>query len=380
MFQIAVGQSDDVDSDTAIEEVLAQCRARLPRGCSPQVGLLYAAIDLDHRVLLDAIQAAFPGLPLVGCTTDGELSTASFQEDSVVLTLFCSDSVRFEVGSAKVVGEDVAGQVKQAVQAHGCEEVPALCLLFPPGFVCNGAEVVRSFDDAFAGQVPLAGGMAGDQWRFAKTLQFLNGDILTDEAPFLLMYGVACGMGVASGWNPLGRLGVVTRSEGNLLYDIDERPANAFFQHYIGQRNTPVPDNPLAVQESEKEAFYLRAPLGVDDAHHCVVFAGDVPEGAKVQLTQSTRDGIVAACSTALQAAIEHYSGHEPTGVLCVSCACRKQVLGTRTEDELAAVRKCFPGIPVSGFYSYGEIGPAWNGGGSFFHNETFVVILLGDA
>jgi hypothetical protein len=88
MFTAVVGHSEDLDTLAAANEILAQCRSKL-KGTVPRAGLLFAAIDFDHQVLLDEINRHYPGIQLIGCSTDGEISSdLGFREDSVTLILF----------------------------------------------------------------------------------------------------------------------------------------------------------------------------------------------------------------------------------------------------------------------------------------------------
>ncbi|PMB27488.1 hypothetical protein CEN47_14995, partial [Fischerella thermalis CCMEE 5319] len=87
MLKSVVGHSDDPESQIAIAEVIEQCLNQLA-GAIPQAGMLFAAIDFDHALILKHINQVFPGIDLIGCTTDGEISsTLGFQQDSLTLIL-----------------------------------------------------------------------------------------------------------------------------------------------------------------------------------------------------------------------------------------------------------------------------------------------------
>jgi sigma-B regulation protein RsbU (phosphoserine phosphatase) len=61
------------------------------------------------------------------------------------------------------------------------------------------------------------------------------------------------------------------------------------------------------------------------------------------------------------------------------SCAFRKDILGTRTPEELAILRKVLPpGLPMSGFYSFGEIAPLERRQPTRLHGATLVTLLVG--
>ena len=98
MFKVIVGHSNNADSEDGIAEVLTQCTDQL-EGNQPQASILLAAIDFDHTLILSRIQDAFPGMALIGGTTDGEVSSVmGFQEDSLTLMMFCSDTVEIRAG------------------------------------------------------------------------------------------------------------------------------------------------------------------------------------------------------------------------------------------------------------------------------------------
>src|SRR6187549_2180885 len=107
MFTAVVGHSEDMDGAAAAAEVLTQCRQRL-NGTIPTAGLLFAAIDYYHHLLLDEINRQLPDLELIGCTTDGEISSdLGFREDSVTLILFASDTVDITAGIGRGLSTDV---------------------------------------------------------------------------------------------------------------------------------------------------------------------------------------------------------------------------------------------------------------------------------
>src|SRR5688572_16402121 len=115
MFAAAVGHSEELEAARAAEEVLALCKTGLG-GAAPTAGLLFAAIDFDHQVLVDEINRQHPGIELIGCTTDGEISSElGFREDSVTLILFASDTVDITAGLGRGLSTDVAAACRAAI-------------------------------------------------------------------------------------------------------------------------------------------------------------------------------------------------------------------------------------------------------------------------
>ena len=100
MFKMAVGQSDDVDPATAVDEAIAQCRAELA-GQAPQAAILFSALDSFDPHLPIAVRDAFPDIEVIGATSAAEMSSAGgYREDSIALAVFASDDVEMAVGFA----------------------------------------------------------------------------------------------------------------------------------------------------------------------------------------------------------------------------------------------------------------------------------------
>ena len=108
-----------------------------------------------------------------------------------------------------------------------------------------------------------------------------------------------------------------------------------------------------------------------------------MPDAARVHITVTNRDQILAATRTSFQHALDDYprdsgAAGKPALALCISCAGRKQILGSRTQEEATIVKELLAGVPAAGFYGYGEIARLKTDGISHYHNETFTTLLLG--
>ncbi|MEM1427366.1 MAG: FIST N-terminal domain-containing protein, partial [Cyanobacteria bacterium P01_H01_bin.130] len=263
MFKVVVGHSNDPETPEAIAEVLQQCQQQLDPDAKPQAGVLLAAIDFEFEQLLAPIAEAFPDLELIGGTTDGEISSVlGFEQDSVSLMLFCSDRITIRTGIGERLSESVEGAVQRAVAmaSQGHQGDPVLGIALYESFTDNVARVLGEIKDNLRGDIPILGGLTADQWRFKQTYQFYKGKVYSDAVVLLFFSGpLAFSFGVKSGWCPIGEPGVVTKQDSNVLYEIDHRPALAYFQHYIGD-SMPSSESPLAVFQDGATDFYLRAP------------------------------------------------------------------------------------------------------------------------
>ncbi len=233
MFVAVSGHSEDIDTLSAFAEVREQCDAAL-KGTPPQAGLLFAGIDFEHQELLDAINDAWPGIELIGCTTDGELSSClGFREDSISLLLLASDTIDFASGLGRGLSEDAEAACTQAAeQARAKTELePRLCILLPESLTISGQvsgqKTVEALRKALGEDVDLFGGRAADHRKYEITRQFFGREVVSDSVPILVLSGpLFYSFGVASGWKPIGDPGMITRSQGNIVYEIDGAPAN----------------------------------------------------------------------------------------------------------------------------------------------------------
>jgi hypothetical protein len=386
MFKVVVTHSDDPDSQFAVDEILEQCLVDLA-GIVPQAGILFAAIDFDHALILDRIHQVFPDLELIGCTTDGEISSKlGFQQDSLTLMLFCADTVKISAGLGQGAQHDPFVAAQQAVQQATATMTtpPQLCIALPASYTAdgtttNGGDLLTGLELALGKQVPIVGGTAGDQYRFKTTYQFFQNQVLTDALPILIFSGeIQFSYGIACGWTPIGRKSIVTKSQGTALYEIDGKPALEFYQRYLGNR-PPTAENPLAVYEEGSDRYYMRVPNIYDQKSGTINFLGNVPEQATVQITDINRDKVIQAAETSFINALTNYPGGQPQAVLLFSCCCRRWLLGTRVKEEYQLVRDAFStALPICGFYTYGEFAPLEPQGSTYYHQETFVTLLLG--
>ena len=386
MFFVAVAHSEEFDIPAVLADIGRQCAAQLA-GRRPQAAMLFAAIDIEHEALLAGLAGLWPGLELIGCTTDGEISSIhGFREDSVSLILFGSDTVTIKAGLGRNAAADIDAACRQAVVAGVASDIgrPArFCIALPDSMTTSNQRIVTLLKRELGEEVPIFGGGAADQWRMKSTHQFFGTEVLSDAVPILVFSGpMRWSFAVASGWKPVGETGLVTRSNGPVVEEIDGKPSIEFFRRRLGAAASPTPEWPLAVLGKTGEVQYLRAAHGfADEQAGSTAHAGDVPQGALVQIAIANRDAILEGCRSAVQGAFAAYPhGKAPEAALVFSCAARKLLLGTRTSEEVSIVREILgEDLPVCGFYGYGEIGPPTASTSAQYHNETFVCLLIGN-
>jgi hypothetical protein len=379
MLKVVVGHSDEADADYAIADALAQCQTALA-GQQPQAGIFLSAVDFDYEVMLSQIYKTYPKLQLIGGTTDGEVSSQlGFQQDSVVLMLFVSDTVTIQAGLGQSASQSPREAAEQAVaQARqGQAEMPALGLTVAESLHLNSVSILESLQLVLGEQFPLFGGLAGDQARFQQTYQFFNQQVITDSIPILLFFGpLQFSYGMAHGWTPISQRGTINAVGKNSVDTINDKPALDLYDYYLSGL-TPSPEYPLAIFEEDSDSFYLRAPVGCDRATGQIQFLVDIPNQVEAQIAHASQADILTACETATRQALDRYPGDQPAAALMFTCCTRRYLLGTRTEEETQIAQRLLPpDLPLAGLYSYGEIAPLQDKGR--LNHEAFVLLLLG--
>lgn len=384
---MAVGQTEELDGTFAAEDVMNQCADALG-GTDPDAALLLAAHDLDVEDFLAVVLTAYPDIELIGCTTLAPLSSASdYSEGSTTLTLFASDVLDFTVGLGTQVTASTRSAARSAVEqaTHKTDKPPAMMIVTPTVENLDPAAFTNEMGRVLGPTVPVLGGGALPDLPVASPwvggLQFYGNQVVTDSLPALLISGpLNVSVGVAHGWNPVGKSAIVTRADQETVYEIDGEPVLDFYRHYLGINGEPAIANPLAILDEDTERYYLRAPMAYDREQGTVTFLGSIPQGATVQLTMATTDEILDGTNSSLGEALAGFpEGAIPEGALVVSCAVRNLLLGSRARGEIERIRMGIGAdVPVTGFYSFGEIAPLGLNSSPRFHNETCVTALLG--
>jgi len=380
MLKIGTGWSEESNTEDATRDALELAQSQLD-GHPAKAAMVFAAIDMDLGVLTKTLADALPGIPIAGCTTDGEVAgPEGFLEDSLVITLFASDSVDFTVGmghgAIATPAKATADAVLMARQSN--ERDPALCIALPEGLGTNIHHLLDGLRAQLGDEFPIVGGAAGDQLRFQGTKQFIGEEIVSDAMVVMLMHGpVIYSCGVATGYAPLGNRHMITKVDGATVYEIDDRPAADLYADYLQQ---PSIFYPLAAYEESRQSFVLSSPLNFDEESGAIQLVNPVEHAAQVQIATATRDEIVDAARTAVQDAYAGFpSNRTPDAALFFSCAGRRATLGTRTAEEYESFKDIIgQDIPTSGFYTYGEIGPDQPQGRSVTHTNAFLAVLLG--
>jgi len=381
-MKIGLGQAEGSDTSLVTDTIITACRKQVgPR--QSKAGLVFAGPHFDHRLMLGKICDAFPGMVLVGCTTSGDYTSAyGFSDDSISLMVICSDDLEFGAGLGRNLTLDYRGAVDEAysMACATLNDTPSLCLAFPHDQGVLPELLLDQLNERLGAGCPVFGGVAGTLLTDnTEIYQFCNREVVNDGLPLLLLSGpVRHDFAIANSWRPLGKKVEVSRTEGRLVHAIDGASAVDFYRSYLGYHETPAIEFVLAVYEPGAKDFYIVSPVEYYDGG-AIQFSGIIPEGSKVQLAEAIREDLIDDTKSTSERLNGTVRDWQPAFALTFSCGFRKEILGTTAQEELNILRGIFPpGLPVMGFYSFGEIAPLSAGGQSKAQGATLVILLVG--
>lgn len=334
-----------------------------------------------------SLRSACPGACLLGCSTAGEISGQGVDNGSCVLTAIRFEHTRLTRGSTPLAGmHDSFAAGERLARQLRAPDLKAV-LIFGPGVQINGSALVDGLSSILGRELPITGGLAGDDGAFHQTFT-LDSDGVSDRAVVavgLCGEHLRLGHGSFGGWEPFGPARKVTRSAGNILYELDGEPALDVYRRYLGEHAGRLPASGLLfpfamLGENHNEIGLIRTILGVDESTGSLTLAGEIIANGYLKLMHASTDKLVAGAEEAATMAAAMQGGSDAGLAILVSCVGRKLVMGARVDEEVEAVGEVFgQRATLTGFYSYGEISPFQPDAACRLHNQTMTVTCLNE-
>lgn len=329
------------------------------------------------------VRARYPQADLVFASTAGEIMEGQVLDDSL-----CTTAMAF----AKTTTHVVLSQIQEYPNsfALGCCLFQRLqqadanlrsILLFSDGTLVNGSDMIAGLNAENNGKVSISGGLAGDGPHFESTLVGLNEQVEAGIVVAIGFYGQDLEVYHSSlgGWDEFGRDRVITKSDKNVLYELDGKNALDLYKEYLGPFSAELPGSallfPISIKTSESDHKLVRTILTIDETHKTMTFAGNMPEGATVRLMKANFDKLTEASAESARQLMHDADKRKLELAILISCVGRKLVLQARTEEEVWAARKILgENTAIAGFYSYGELSPYTPDGRCELHNQTMTI------
>jgi hypothetical protein len=380
---VGIGFSDLPNSEEAGLEAARAAMAH-PGVSSCDLAILFSTSKHDPAQLRNGVRSVIgPTSRLVGGYSIGIITRDKLGYDGyqVGLAVLSSDSVQVDIFLEKdlIDNEFNAGiALGKQVSSRDYAETPALLLMYdsvkskpPEGMAFNlnlATPLIEGMGESLTTWPPAAGiGMIGD-WQSNPTFQWFDDRIEQQSAIALVLSGdIRLDTTIVHGCKPSGRYHRITKAEGNVILEIDGKPAVDAIAQLLGPDSFKSwEDYPffvtLGVNKGDKfgdfreENYANRLVMGIDkDRGGLIMFEPDLKPGDEFQLMRRSIDfGYIGERAKDL---LDRVGDRHPFFALYIDCAGRASAYSGTEREEAEEVQKIIGAkMPLLGVYSGVEI------------------------
>jgi hypothetical protein len=367
----------------SFEELKSALAKTISAEFSPTLALVFISVQQDRDAICELLHER--GIQIFGSTTSGEFISSEISEGGIAIMLLDINPDYFKVTFKETGSNTVYDSAKQ-FGAYGKNTFTNTAFIIASGWLhTDGEEIIKGIEDGFDGEVPIFGGMAGDDLALREPIVFTYGKSSTTGIVAIIIDRDKIDItGIATcGWKPIGITKTITRSIGNIVYTIDDKPALDLVIKYLGLNvDNDISDSmvvnlgayyPLQLEREDAPPVMRTAMLG-NKEDRSLICAGTVPQGAKVRFSLPPDfDAIDTVIDECVELKTDDYN--EADAVIMFSCISRYLSFGVMTSEEIERVINVW-NAPFIGFFCYGEFGKS-NRGKHEFHNNTCCVVAL---
>lgn len=365
------------------EEVQLALQQSMADGFKPTLAICFISKSLDRTAISDLLDAE--GIIVFGCTTNGEFIDEVTEKNSAAILLLDMNKDHFQVYFQEYPARNYR-EISGAIARMASEKFSLPAFLIGTSHAStDGEEILQGIVDVIGTHVNAYGGAAGDDYSFTETFVFTNGRdsgnamicIALDETKVEIKGIATCG------WKAVGTEKIVTKSEGNHVYTVDNVPVLDITARYGGLENVTPDNNNLLVEiaanfplqlQREKGDPIMRPGLVIDWSDRSYYTSGSVPQGSKVKFSLPPDWDVMEKVVKAVEN-LKQTEMPEADALVVFSCAGRILSLGPLMSKELEGVKNVW-NVPMAGMFSNAELGRA-TGGNLEMHNLTTCCIAL---
>lgn len=324
----------------------------------------------------------YPAASILLCSTSGEIYQSAAHEGTIVATAIQFEKTQIRKAQASISNYQQSFEAGKSLSAALQGDDLKMIFVLSDGSKVNGSDLIKGINENLSAHVSVSGGLAGDAARFERTLVGLDAEPTEGQIVAIGLYGtdLEVGHGTMGGWDVFGPERQITKSSYNILYEFGGKKALDLYKEYLGKYASELPGAallfPLSMKISQDAEPVVRTILSIDENDGSMVFAGEMPEGAYVNLMKANFDRLIDAAATAAEQTLLN-PDKKPDLAILVSCVGRRLALGQRIDEEIEAAKEIFGEHTfMTGFYSYGEISPLATGKCDL-HNQTMTITTL---
>lgn len=354
---------------------------------NPQLVLAFGNREIvqQEHVNID-LKNKYPTADIVICSTSGEIINTGFIDNSVVITAIEFEHTQLETCQVNINKFNNSYAAATQIVSNLCKDELEHVFIVADGQLINGSDLARGFNQFKVKEVSTTGGLAGDGYDFSKTLVGLNDVPSEGNIVAIGFYGkrLKVGFGSKGGWDPFGPERIVTKSKGNVLYELDNQNALDLYKKYLGEAAEELPSSalyfPLSIKIEGSDEPLVRTILSICEETKSMTFAGNMPPGSIAQMMKHNADRLIGGAEKAAENCLKNNKNEIPEFAILISCVGRKIVLGQNIEEEIEVIRDQFGNKTIlTGFYSYGEIAPFNYLSKCELHNQTMTITTFSE-
>jgi hypothetical protein len=368
------------------EEIKRALQQSTADGFKPTLAIVFISIKQNLDAVCELL--AHEGIQIFGATSSGEFISGEIEEGSIAIMLLDMHPSYFKLMFLEA-GEHSEFEIAKQLGAEGKKTFANAAFIITSGWnkEMDGEEVIKGIEEGFGGGATIFGGMAGDDLTLTGPKAFTHGkNSITGLVGLIIDEDKIDITGVATcGWKAVGTPKIITKSTGNIVYTIDDKPALDLVMKYLGislddQRLNNTVFNidlftyyPLQLERENAPAVMRTAMLG-NTEDRSLVCSGNIPQGSKIRFSLppdfDVIDTVVEECSEVRDEQLQ-----DADAVIMFSCISRHKAFGVMTSEEIERVSEVWK-APFIGFFTYGEYGKSKRGQLEF-HNNTCCVVAL---
>ncbi len=376
-------------SGKSIEDIKQALKNSLEDGFFPTIAVVFMSVKQDRKAICELLDSK--NIDVFGATSCGEFINGHESQGEIAILLLEISKDHYTILFENIEDgnlNDVATKLANNALKQFANPSLILCStgVNLKGELFEGEKLVTKLEQSLGTEKIFFGGMAGDDWKLKGSFVFTNGKETDYGLVALVLNGdkiALKGMAI-TGWKPMGITRTVTKSNGNLLYEIDNKSAVDLYLKYLGKEDKIAENNfnvfeelgfeyPFIVERDKNETV-LKSPMKIDSAEKALVMDMPMPEGSKFWFTQPPEFDIVEeVIEKATQ--FKEDNNAQADALLIFSCAGRQPILGPMATEENEGLAETW-NTPMAGFFTYGEFGRVLNGKQNFHSGACCWVTL----
>lgn len=390
-------QAKSIKRKTTEEIKLALAQAIAP-DFKPTLAIVFLSVKQNREAISLLLEEK--GIQIFGATTAGEFIDGDIEGGSIAILLLDMNPAYFKLQFVETSREAAFEDAKK-LGATGKETFNKPAFIIASGGVAlDGEDIVEGITKGFGTlasnkdkEPTIFGGKAGDDLALEETFVFTNGKSRNDALVALILDEEKIDVrGIATcGWKAIGTTKTVTKSEGNIVYTVDDKPALDILMNYLGV-DIKQDDSkeivtflsswyyPIQLERENTEPV-IRTAMFANSKDRSLIFSGNVPQGSKIKFSMppdfDSIDKVVEACK-----GIKDTAQQQADALIMFSCVSRHLSFGMVIKEEIDQVQNIWK-APMAGFFTYGEYGKSMSAAQADssckneYHNNACCVVVL---